>query len=736
MTGILPDNAGDPTVFISYERPDQRLVVGALKTDYFVRLQSAISFGGGGHAAIVDRHGQVIAHPDVTWRTGMRDISAVEPVQRMLAGETGVSRFYFPATRQEMIAGFTIAPETGWGVMIPQPMTELEARVRQVNRAVWSVVGVALLAAALLGWLFSRWLTTPLSRIGEATERFASGDYAARASALGCFHTREVANLASRFDSMADDVTSVTEAFRQSEERFRDFATIAADWLWETDLDQVYTYVSPPAAERASGASCELVGTPRYARALGRRGAESVARIQHHMDRHETFDDIELAVEGSRGEPTHLAVSGRPLRDSAGRVTAYRGVARDISARLQAEAQIRKAGRDERRRESQKLEAIGTLAGGIAHDFNNILGVILGYTELTARQRPDDSWVQQNLEAVHHAAERARSLVQQILTFSRKGEQEYSPVHLEEVVKQSLPLLRALLPSSITIRKRFRASPADVVLGNTTQIQQVLTNLATNAEHAMRGKGGSLEIGVESVTLEEDDASRPTDLTPGEYVRLSVSDSGYGMTTEVRERAFEPFFSTKGVNEGSGLGLAVVHGIVTGHHGAIELDSDTRTGTTFRLYFPALEAEAQVEATATTEPAQRRRSDRVLFVDDEISLVRLAKATLESLGYDAATTASSTEALALFRNAPDDFDVVVTDQTMPGLTGEKLIEEMRRIRADIPAILCTGFSHTVDAETADALGIDAFCMKPLVGRALDDAIQDVLARRRRTELEV
>ena len=268
------------------------------------------------------RHGRVIAHPNPQWRTAMRDLSALEPVRRMMNGETGVTRFFSPALREEVITGFSTVPEVGWGVMIPQPLSELAAHVSLVQRAVWSVIGIALLCAGLLGVLVSRWLSTPLRRIGLVAERFADGAYEARVHALDFWHTREAAALATQFNNMADEVTRSWQARSASEQRFRAFAEIA-DWFWETDLQQVFTYVSPP-SEPGRHHGVAVVGHHRREYVCGDPEGSAVARIQSSMDRAVPFDDVELQVLGEDGQPIYVASSGRPIFDAAG----HRGLPR------------------------------------------------------------------------------------------------------------------------------------------------------------------------------------------------------------------------------------------------------------------------------------------------------------------------------------------------------------------------------------------------------------------------
>jgi PAS domain S-box-containing protein len=324
FSDVLPDRHGVPTIFLWYPLSPGRYALGALKTEYFVRLQSTTNFGKKGHAAIVDRRGRIIAHPNPQWRAQIRDISQVEPVRRMMGGETGVAWFSSPALQTRMMAGFATTPKTGWGVMIPQPLSELEEHVREVKYAVWSVIGIALFGAGLLGWLVSRWLAAPLQHVGRVAQRFANGAYDVRIGALGAFPTREISSLAAQFNAMADEVNRSWQARLESEQRCREFAEIAADWFWETDLQQVFTYVSPVSPNGRYWNSEAFLGHHRRDFILHDPHGQIVTDMQRAMDRHEPFANIEYQIRSSDGYPRHVSVARRPVRDARGHIIGYR----------------------------------------------------------------------------------------------------------------------------------------------------------------------------------------------------------------------------------------------------------------------------------------------------------------------------------------------------------------------------------------------------------------------------
>jgi PAS domain S-box-containing protein len=395
----------------------------------------------------------------------------------------------------------------------------------------------------------------------------------------------------------------------------------------------------------------------------------------------------------------------------------------DITDRKQLEHHFRQA---------QKMAAIGTLAGGIAHDFNNILSAILGFADLTRDAVRQDSTAWFHLQEVLKAGRRAKHLVQQILAFSRQTATTRQPLCLRALLGEALPLLRALLPTTIAIQSHV-AQDIGPVLADPTQMHQVLLNLCSNAEFAMRMTGGTLTLGVDVVDVDEAFLTQHPTLLPGPYVRLTVQDTGCGMDVTTLERIFEPFYTTKEVGEGTGMGLAVVHGIVTSHNGMITVKSSPGQGSNFAIYLPRMTTPA--ERQTSVEETVPLGHGSVLFVDDEEALARLGQELLQRLGYEVVSSTSSTQALAVFQSMPQHFDLVVTDQTMPQMTGERLAQELRRIRPDIPIILCTGFSHVMNATKAQALGIDAFCMKPLVAQELALTIRQVLAHRAKRQTE-
>jgi signal transduction histidine kinase/ActR/RegA family two-component response regulator len=374
--------------------------------------------------------------------------------------------------------------------------------------------------------------------------------------------------------------------------------------------------------------------------------------------------------------------------------------------------------------QSQKIEAIGTLAGGIAHDFNNILGIILGNTELALDNLTTGKSNLLNLEEIQSACLRAKDIVRQLLSFARNTEPKRNPINMVEVVEDSLKLLRATIPSNIEIRCNIQAKN-HTISADATQIHQVMINLCTNAFHAMEETGGFLDIIIENVSLEKESRASHSSLALGNYIKLTVRDTGHGISSEVKSQIFDPYFTTKGVGKGTGMGLSVVHGIVKNHGGEISVDSEPQKGTAVLIYFPVIEEEAPVEETEIAEELPVG-NERILFVDDDESNVYLGRKRLERLGYQVETKMNPLEALDLFQTTPDHFDLLITDMTMPDMSGDQLVKEILKLRPDMPAILCSGFNEKIDEKKAAEIGIRQYIEKPYDNRFMAKIVRKVL----------
>lgn len=420
------------------------------------------------------------------------------------------------------------------------------------------------------------------------------------------------------------------------------------------------------------------------------------------------------------GRAIDISITQSICRGRNGEPTDILSIVRDITDQRKIEKQLRYA---------HKMEAIGTLAGGIAHDFNNLLFIISGYTEMSLGELSEGSLLCRNMKEMQKALKRAKELVQQILTFSRLEEQEKRPMLIQPVVKEALVLLRATLPSTIDIRKNID-NRCKGVLADPTRIHQVIMNLCTNSYHSMREKGGVLEISLSRTIIGDNEMTGSLSLPPGRYIVLTVKDTGHGIEAPVMDRIFEPYFTTKNQREGTGMGLAMVHGIIKSMGGEIKVSSIPMQGSTFSVYLPEVEVHVIEAKTITAEPA-KRGNERILIIDDEKEIVELMYKMLGRFGYQVTAKTSSTEALKLFRSAPGRFDLVVTDQTMPGTTGIELSKIIRKIRPDMPIVLCTGFSETITEEKLKAIGIKKYIMKPVRCSEIARIIRSVLDEKKK-----
>ena len=520
-------------------------------------------------------------------------------------------------------------------------------------------------------------------------------------------------------------VESSERALRESEERYALAMEGANEGFWDWHMQDDHLFVSQK-MKMLTGHSPETEITTRRAWMektvvhpddLQRRDSAVAAHFAGRTLRYE----CEYRVRMPDGGWSWLHVRGRCLRDAAGEPYRFVGSAIDVSA--QKQAQLDKEQLEGQLRQSQKMEAIGTLAGGIAHDFNNILGAILGYGELAHQHSVAGSPLRRYLDNVMHATGRAKTLVDRILGFSRSGLGERVPVNVQSVIEETLELLQASLPSGIRVESRLAADSA-AVIGDATHLHQVAMNLFTNAVQAME-HGGVLRVVLERVGLSEKLSVARGTLAPGPYARLIVSDTGTGIAPTVLERMFDPFFTTKGVGEGTGLGLSLVHGIVTDLGGAIDVKTQAGAGTRFEIWLPIAGEISTPPKEAIGEPP-RGNGETVMVVDDERALLALAEETLAELGYEPVGFDSSAAALAAFRAEPERFDLIITDEAMPDRTGTELAREIMQCRADIPIILVSGLGGTQLAKAAAASGVSELLRKPLQRRDLAESLARIL----------
>jgi PAS domain S-box-containing protein len=525
----------------------------------------------------------------------------------------------------------------------------------------------------------------------------------------------EQANLELREEIAERKLTET--ALRESEERFRELAETIQEVFWMTDSRKERVLYVSPAYEKIWGRTCaSLYASPgNWLEAIHPDDRERVAQAVHTKQTRGDYDET-YRIRRPDGAVRWIRERAFPVHGDGDEVVRVVGTAQDITERRQLGEQVRQA---------QKMEAIGQLAAGVAHDFNNILSAILGNTQLALADTAQDHPARESLGEIEKAGVRGRSLVQQILAFGRLQPQERRIIELGPTLQEAFGFLRATIPSSVGIAISIDAA-APPVLADPTQVYQVIANLCTNAWHALEDRPGRIEISLESATLDAAAASRLVGLKPGHFACLRVKDSGKGMDAATLQRIFDPFFTTKEPGIGTGLGLSVVHGIVQGHDGAIEVASRPGRGTTFRVYFPS--APSVSAAPASVPIPQRGAGQHILYLDDEEPLVFLAVRMLERLGYEVTGFTRAADAMRAVRDRPGQFDLFITDLNMPGASGLQVAAEVLKVRPDLPVVLCSGHVTEELREQARNAGIREVLNKPNTMQELSETIHRVASQ--------
>ena len=544
------------------------------------------------------------------------------------------------------------------------------------------------------------------------------------------FDVEEVKLLSELAEDLSYGITTLRATIERNkvEKEYRLLASVieqANEGIFLLDSKGVIQYVNPAVTTINGRSPLDMIGhniNTLVCSDLERQLYEAILKAsfeeEHSVDHFQYKHDNGVMLE--------LDVITWSVSDSIGKIISHVALIRDVSYEMQLESQLRRA---------QRMEAIGTLAGGIAHDFNNTLASIITCAEMAFEESPEGSTLRELLDVVLKSGLRGKNLVKQILTFSRMGEQERQEVPVELVLSECLKLLRATLMPTIEIRLHIDKM-LGLVFADPTQIQQIIMNLCTNAVHAMRGQGhGEMDIWLDNVDIDRFPVTSLGNLLPGPYLCLTVRDNGHGMDEKTIDRIFDPFFSTKGQSEGTGLGLSVIHGIVSSHSGAITVESKPDQGSQFKVYLPRLDKSANVTTDAASTTIMLG-TECILLVDDDEDLVFGTERMLKQLGYKVITRTDPLVALQLFSSAPEQFDLIITDQAMPHMTGTELARELTLIRPDIPVILCTGYD-TISSGDTDNMGetaefISELALKPLVRgeiatlirRVLDDSTQN------------
>ena len=514
-------------------------------------------------------------------------------------------------------------------------------------------------------------------------------------------------------------------AMKESEKKYRGIIETIEDGYYEVDLKGNYRFVNS-ALLRMLGYSFEEMIRKNYKDIIPRSFHATVFETFHYVYRTgRPVKSFNWEVIAKDGRIVNEEASVSLQVDDQGRPVGFKGIVRDISERLQAEKKQKEL--ESQLHQAQKMESIGTLAGGIAHDFNNILFPIIGYTELALQDLPTESTVSDYLGKVLASANRAKALVQQILTFSRQQTEAIAqPEYIQPIIKETVKLLKNTIPANIEITESIAGQTGKVII-NPAQIHQVFMNLCTNAYQSMQdAKSGKLAVQLDQITVDMALSPRYHHLTPGTYIRIIVSDTGCGIEPELKDKIFDPYFTTKPQDRGTGLGLSVSYGIIKNAGGTIEMESIPAEGSRFIVYLPVSEQAWDAEEPQGQSPPLPCGSEHVLLVDDEKHIMELEKQVLENLGYRITARTSSVEALEALRAAPMRFDILVTDQSMPNMSGMDLLKAIRQVRSDMPAILCTGYSERMIHDKLQAAGVQAVLLKPIANSDLAVTLRNVL----------
>ncbi len=652
------------------------------------RYLENIRIGKSGYAWVLSEKGVELYCPvpghtgNTIFKTSSKFPSVISMAREALKGQRGTTSYTYGNIRGENTQNIkklaVFLPihlgNTFWSIVVATPESEVLSNLTGFRNKLFLIIALLMIA-----WIaYSYYLIKARAILKEETKR-----------------------------------KQVEEALRESEKKYRRLVENAVVGVYQVTREGIFRFVNEKTAEMFGFDKPEdlLEEVPNiinfYVHPLER------PVVLKEMDENGFVHGREVEFKKRDGDSIWVSLSTRRVEDK-GEIF-YEGLIEDISERKKLEKELQQA---------QKMEAIGTLSGGIAHDFNNILGIILGNTELAMDDIPEWNPARRNLEEVRKACLRAKDVIQQILSFSRQSESAKKPIKIVPIVEESVKLLRASIPSSIEIRQNIKADE-DTILGNSTQIHQVLINLCGNATHAMEETGGILEVNLDNVILNAQEASQYHDIGPGPYVKLTVRDTGHGMDATIIKRIFDPYFTTKDVGKGTGMGLAMVHGIVKRHGGAISVQSQPGNGASFEIIFPII-GQADADEVKMIDDLPRGH-ERILFVDDESSMVELNKQRLERLGYSVETRTDPVAALALFASDADAFDLVITDMTMPHMSGDALARELLKIRPDLPIILCTGYSARISEEKALELGIKKYIEKPIEMEILARSVREVLS---------
>lgn len=699
---------GQPTLTLTLPF-NKGLITGHLNLSYLENIVNRIKPGSFGYAAITDKDGTLIAHPKRSHISQQVNFSNIYAIKMGLEGKPGTYLFKFNNT--DWIGSVSIISQTGWVACVFQRFEDAFSSVIKIKFVILIGTIIFIILAIALCLVIVKRIMTPLSSLIKYSKNISIGNYSI-SDMPHSYH--EINELAENFKIMAVAVQS-RETELAAEKLFIDAAL--------NSLTDTFFVFNPSTGKpirwnepfcRVSGYTDDEISKMKAPDNYYSRDDLKKAEIITKEILSKGKGSIELSLITKNGERIPTEYSASVIKDKKGNPRYIISVGRDIRERKKLEAQLQQA---------HKMEAIGTIAGGIAHDFNNILGIIIGNAELAIDGVPEWNPSHNNIVQIVNASLRAKDVVSQLLSFSRMEIHKPKPVIIHDIIHESVNLIRSSIPSSIEIIHDISDTRASI-LADPTQIHQMLLNLCTNAFHAMEENGGELEIRMTEVDLNREQSNGYHKITPGKYVKIVVSDTGCGIPADIKNKIFDPYFTTKEVGKGSGMGLSIVHGVVKSNKGMISVYSEPGKGTSFKVFFPVISGDNEIKRDESIELP--KGNERILFVDDEEFLLDIGSQILNKLGYIVETSSNPIEALDLFRSKPDFFDLLITDMTMPELSGDVFAQEIKMICPDIPVILCTGFSNKINSETAREIGIDKYIEKPLSIHKMAFSIREVL----------
>jgi len=613
--------------------------------------------------------------------------------------------------------------KTDWGIVVKIDKEEAFLPLVKMRNLLFIIIAISALAIIFISFYLARGITLPIVKLTEVAKKISQGDHQELANETS---RDETGVLAKTFNEMTANLVKTKKDLENNVEDLHDSET---RFQLLMDSLEALVYV-------ADMKTYEILFINEYGKKMvgNITGKICWQSLQEGQTGPCDFCTNKYLV-GEDGKPGEVYtwefqntitqqwfyIHDRAIKWSDGRIARLE-IATDISTLKKVEQEKMEV--EKRLQQAQKMEAVGTLAGGIAHDFNNMLSAILGYTEMAILELPAGSTIENDLQRVVKAANRATDLVKQILTFSRQSDQELKPLRLQTVIKEALKLLRSSIPTTIEIKHDIDPN-CDVVLADPIQIHQVVMNLCTNSYHAMKETGGQLRVSLKPIDLTTKNLDRRIHLQPGSYVKLTVKDTGSGIDNTIQKKIFEPYFTTKAKGEGTGMGLALVHGIVHSCGGDITVASKPGEGSIFHIYLPTISDTEDKFKDKDTAPLPTG-NERILVVDDDEEISHINQRTLESLGYNVTALTSSIDTLATFQKEPDEFDLVLTDMTMPKMTGAELSEKIFALRHDIPIIICTGFSDLMSEDIAKKMGIKDYILKPVSKKTLAEVVRKAL----------